>query len=80
MSNEAVISTEILTILGTVGGVFIANLAIVVPLFFWVRTETRSDIRHMDNKLDAIRELTHAIHMEMKDFHNRLCLIEKEKK
>ena len=52
----------------------------VVGLFVWNRTESRADIRHMDNKLDAIRELTHAIHAEMKDFHNRLCNIEERKK
>jgi len=52
----------------------------VVGLFVWNRTESRTDIRHMDNKLDAIRELTHAIHAEMKDFHARLCKIEENRK
>jgi hypothetical protein len=52
----------------------------VFGLFIWNRAESRSDIRHMDNKLDAIRELTHAIHLEMKDFHNRLCNIEERNK
>jgi hypothetical protein len=63
----------------TILGVFIANAAMVLPLFLWVRAESRADIRHMDNKIDAIRELTYAIHAEMKDFHNRLCKIESEK-
>ena len=27
---------------------------------------------HIDKKIDAIRELTRAVHLEMKDFHNRL--------
>ncbi len=48
----------------------------VFGLFIWNRTESRNDIRHMDNKLDACRELINAIHMEMKDFHCRLCMIE----
>ena len=48
---------------------FIANAGLI----FWMRTESRSDWRHMDNKLDAI-------HMEMKDFHNRLCEIERDRK
>jgi len=52
----------------------------VFGLFIWNRSESRSDIRHMDNKLDAIRDLTHAIHLEMKDFHNRLCNIEERSK
>jgi hypothetical protein len=48
----------------------------VFGLFVWNRSESRSDIRHMDNKLDANRELINAIHLEMKDFHARLCTIE----
>lgn len=52
----------------------------VFSLFIWNRTEGRNDIRHMDNKIDAIRELTYAIHLEMKEFHNRLAAIEKERK
>ncbi len=47
-------------------------------LFIWNRTESRNDIRHLDNKIDAIRELTYAIHMEPKDFHSRLCAIEEK--
>ena len=47
--------------------------------FFWNRSESRADIRHMDAKLDSNRELVHAIHMEMKDFHNRLCDIERRR-
>lgn len=53
-------------------------------LWFWQRTETRTDIRHMDMKLDANRELIHAIHKEttemMRDFHYRLLEIEKGRK
>ncbi len=67
------------------------NAAWLMPMFFWVRSESRQDIRHMDNKLDAIRELAHSIHKEtqasltgireeMKDFHNRLVDIEKSRK
>ena len=52
----------------------------VFGLFIWNRTEARSDIRHMDNKLDASRDLIHAIHSEMKDFHHRLLEIEKARK
>ncbi len=55
---------------------FIGNIAIIVPLFIWNRAESRSDIRHMDNKLEVyvqgIREDVKAIHSEMKDFHGRL--------
>jgi hypothetical protein len=52
----------------------------IVGLFVWNRTESRTDIRHMDNKLDANRDLINAIHAEMKDFHFRLLEIEKARK
>lgn len=44
---------------------FLANAALI----FWFRSESRSDWRHMDNKLDEMRS-------EMKDFHGRLCILE----
>jgi len=44
---------------------FLANAGLVL----WMRSESRSDWRHMDNKVDAI-------HAEIKDFHNRLISIE----
>lgn len=49
-------------------------------LWLWQRAETRADLRHMDNKLDASRDLIRAIHDEMKDFHYRLLEIEKGRK
>lgn len=52
----------------------------VFGLFFWNRSESRADIRHMDSKLESTRELVRAIHDEMKDFHNRLCKIEEGRK
>jgi hypothetical protein len=58
---------------------FVILIITVAGLFIWNRTESRSDIRHMDNKLEAIRSLTNAIHLEMKDFHNRLCSIEERR-
>lgn len=58
----------------------LGNAAWILPMFFWNRAESRADIRHMDAKIDAIRELTYAIHLEMKDFHSRLCSIEEKRK
>jgi hypothetical protein len=59
---------------------FLANAGLIL----WFRAESRSDWRHMDNKLDttvnAIREEITAIKEEMKDFHGRLCAIEERKK
>jgi len=53
-------------------------------LWLWQRTETRADLRHMDKKLDANKDLIHAIHKEtmdmMKDFHYRLLEIERGRK
>ena len=63
----------------TVFGVFIANAAMIIPLFLWVRAEARADARHTDDKLESTRELVRAIHAEMKDFHERLIAIEKAK-
>jgi len=68
--------TAILTILG----VFIANAAMIIPLFLWVRAESRADMRHNDAKLESTRELVRAIHEETKYFHTRLCLIEERNK
>jgi hypothetical protein len=55
-----------------------------VGLFIWNRTENRSDMRHMDSKLESNRNLIIAFHEaikeEMKDFHGRLCAIEERNK
>lgn len=63
----------------TIVGVLIANASMIIPLFLWVRTESRSDARHTDSKLESNRDLVRAIHDEMKDFHARLLKIENEK-
>ena len=64
----------------TVLGVFFANAALIIPLFLWNRAEARSDIRHLDTKLESNRDLVRAIHDEVKDFHSRLCIIEEKRK
>jgi hypothetical protein len=61
----------------------------VFGLFIWNRTESRTDIRHMDSMLRAHRDLiweirmesvnfNHAIHDEIKDFHTQLLEIKKK--
>lgn len=52
---------------------FFANAGLII----WFRAESRSDWRHMDNKLDASIK---AIQEEMKDFHTRLIKIEESRK
>jgi len=59
---------------------FIILLLAVGGMFFWNRSESRNDYRHMDEKLESNRELVRAIHDEMKDFHARLCVIEERNK
>ncbi len=56
---------------------FIILVIAFVGLFTWNRSESRADNRHMDAKLESTRELVRAIHDEVKDFHSRLCDIEK---
>lgn len=65
---------------GQVIALILGNGALIIPLFLWNRSESRADIRHMDNKLESTRELVRAIHDEMTDFHKRLCEIEGKRK
>lgn len=48
---------------------FFANASLII----WFRSESRSDWRHMDNKLDTF---IRGIQEEMKDFHARLLSLE----
>lgn len=66
------IDTNILTLV-------LGNAAVILPLFLWNRSEARADIRHMDAKLESTRELVRAIHDEVKDFHERLYELEKNR-
>lgn len=68
-----------LTAVITILGVFIANAAMIIPLFLWNRAEARADVRHTDAKLESTRELVRAIHAEVKDFHERLIKVERSK-
>lgn len=52
---------------------FLANAGLII----WFRSESRSDWRHMDNKLDASIK---AIQEEMKDFHSKLIELEVKNK
>ena len=52
---------------------FFANAGLII----WFRSESRTDWRHMDAKLDAYMKQSQQ---EMKDFHGRLCAIEERNK
>lgn len=56
----------------TVAGVFIANAAMILPLFLWVRAESRADIRHLDARLEANRELIREVHSESRNCVNAI--------
>jgi len=66
MENETVAS------LLTMGGFFIS----IVGLFIWNRSESRTDMRHMQSLLTSMNSQINAIQSEIKDFHGRLCAIE----
>lgn len=46
----------------------------VFGCFFWNRSESRADIRHMDAKLDSNRELVQAIRDESKQWREEFRL------
>ena len=52
---------------------FLVLLISFTGLFFWNRSESRSDSRRMEDLITAIRE-------DMRDFHGRLCAIEERNK
>lgn len=52
---------------------FIAIIGSNIGLFLWNRSESRNDIRAMENRTFALLE---GINKEMKDFHGRLCSLE----
>jgi uncharacterized membrane protein len=49
------------------------NAAWVLPVFFWVRSESNADRRDIVNLIVEIKN-------EMRDFHGRMCAIEENKK
>lgn len=82
---------QVLTIVGTNIALILASLGTTITLFLWTRSESRSDWKHMDAKLDANREeiranreetnkILSAIQQEIKDFHTRLIKIEESRK
>jgi Flp pilus assembly protein TadB len=60
------------------------NLAWTLPLFFWIRSEARSDARQQAQDTKELRreliDVMRSISDEMKDFHGRLCSIEERRK
>ena len=50
-------------------GIVLGNAAFVIPMFLWCRSESRADIRRVEDEMKDF-------HSTMKDFHGRLCAIE----
>jgi hypothetical protein len=53
-----------------------SNIAFIgsnIALVLWARSESRQDYRECRNLVDAI-------HLEIKDFHGRLCSLEERRK
>lgn len=49
--------------------IIVANIAVIIPLFLWIRSEGNNDRRELRGILDEIKN-------EMKDFHGRMCTLE----
>jgi len=71
-------------------GIGIGNIAIMVSLFLWMRSEANTDRRDIQNtqKEDRkdllqlnrnIEKAIEAIQIEIRDFHTRLCSLEERK-
>jgi hypothetical protein len=63
----------IIAIVGSVVGGVIAIIGVLVALFLWNRGESNNDRREILTIVRSIQE-------EIKDFHNRLCVIEEKRK
>lgn len=49
--------------------IIVANIAVLIPLFLWLRSEGNADRRELRGILDEIKT-------ELKDFHGRMCTLE----
>lgn len=66
----------------------LGNLALIFPMWLWARSESRSDMRHIEAKINTdirhidakIDNLITAIQTETKDFHGRMCSLEAKQK
>lgn len=79
---------QVFTIVGTNIALTIGSIGLTVTLFLWSRSESRSDWRHMDMKLETFKEemrtdmkqFRELWMQESKEFHQRLCDIEAKRK
>ena len=63
----------------SIAGSALAIVGSMIAMMIWVRSEANSDRRQADVDRKETRELIYSIQLEIKDFHNRLCEIEKQR-
>jgi Flp pilus assembly protein TadB len=84
-------NADLSLIVAVVGSAFATVLglgALVVSMFFWIRSEANTDRRELDSKFEEGRRETQALIKSMneawlneqKDFHRRLFELEKSKR
>lgn len=61
----------------TIIGIAIANIGTTITLFMWATSHAAEDRRNSDMRIDKILE---AMHLEMKDFHGKLCALQEQGK
>lgn len=59
---------------------FLIMLITVAGLFFWNRSESRTDARQAHDLLKSNTDLIVAMKEEIRDFHGRLCSLEERRK
>jgi len=69
----------IIAIVGSAIGIIAITLGATIALFLWNRGEANADRKDIVNLIIAIKEDVHAIQLEMRDFHTRLCSIQERK-
>ncbi len=77
--NDASNLGLIIAIVGSAFGIIAITLGATVSLFTLGRAEANADRRDITNLIQAIRGDVQAIQLEMRDFHTRMCAIEKER-
>ncbi len=65
--------TQVLAVMG-------ANIGVMLPMFFWLRSEANADRREAANDRRDVLQLIRNGQDEMRDFHGRLCAIEERNK
>ena len=76
--------TQVLAIVGSNIALMAVSIGSTISLFLWARSEAREDQQELRETLAADRrdmlQIIREIQSEMKDFHNRLCIIEEKRK